>query len=43
MFSRRNRFNSPQMPSKVVISDIEDEYREDEEAYNPIINTNGSI
>ncbi len=36
-----NRYAPP--PSKVVFVDIEDEYREDEEAYNRIINTRGSM
>ena len=36
-FSRS--FNQP-APRKIVMVDIEDEYREDEEAYNRIINTN---
>ncbi len=37
----RNTFlqNNYQSPPKIVISDIEDEYREDEEAYNRTINT----
>ena len=32
-----------QKPSKVVFVDIEDEYREDEEAYNRIINTTSKL
>ena len=42
-FKPFNRRRFEPVPSKVVFVDIEDEYREDEEAYNRIINTRGSM
>ena len=41
----RNGFNLPNQPARTVtvVADIEDEYRQDEEAYNRIINTNGKL
>lgn len=43
MFLHSRRFNQNIAPAKIVMVDIEDEYREDEEAYNRIINTSSRL